>query len=654
MKYKCKLFISILITALLLGIQHPATRCAAVTGQDANIEKIDDYLMSVKGKVPSPGFSVVVVQNDKIVFTKGYGVEIAGTNNPMTENTSTAIGSFTKSFTALAMMQLVEKGAVKLDDPVQKYLPWFKTANEELSKKITIRMVLGNSSGLPSRDLFNQSVNRLDYDMEKIVRGLSSCILSGNPGQSFEYSNEGFDVAGVIIEKVSGMKYEDYIQKNILDPLEMSKSTTDYRKFEELKVLYGHIFDNEKAIPAKKSTTLSYLAAGSEMRCSAENIGHYLIALMNDGIYNGNKIISQKSIDEMWKPAISFPGFSKDLGFDGKDWYYGMGWMSADISGRNLIFHGGSTTTMTSFTAIDKENKLAVSILSNGGALDSYRFSINETVVLNILDIMEERPLSNIGIPTKKDPSVTDFRLPDDLKNQYIGEYVSKGGEAKAVIYMDENGKMLFQLDGASYSQYCEVVFTNKSQVYLKNLSGGLSAAFKLTASGEVTGLESPTLYGSFLKVKENKSTEFTKFSSADGRVSFKLPNDCSVEWNSDSFEVTSTEFSGMRISGKFADKSFARMTSIIEKELKNEGIFSEGEELDDTIYGNMWKEKSVVTLNKGIKQHKYIVFTQLEDGSVFYMILSCDYGNLPNTLRNVFMPIVNNLVIKQSLEDSN
>jgi CubicO group peptidase (beta-lactamase class C family) len=106
MKSKARLLICIFVSTLLLGIQNPAASNAAAAGPDINVQRVDAYLAEVKSKVPSPGFSVVVVQNDKIVFAKGYGVEIAGTDNPMTENTSTAIGSFTKSFTALAVMQI--------------------------------------------------------------------------------------------------------------------------------------------------------------------------------------------------------------------------------------------------------------------------------------------------------------------------------------------------------------------------------------------------------------------------------------------------------------------------------------------------------------------------------------------------------------------
>ena len=111
----------------------------------ARADDLDKYLENLYGSHIIPGFSVVVVMEDQVIFNKGYGLETIDGNKPMTSNTSTAIGSLAKSFTALAMMQLVEEGKVKLDDPVVKHLPWFRTANKTVSDQITIRMLLNNT-----------------------------------------------------------------------------------------------------------------------------------------------------------------------------------------------------------------------------------------------------------------------------------------------------------------------------------------------------------------------------------------------------------------------------------------------------------------------------------------------------------------------------
>src|ERR1700730_2482910 len=109
---------------------------------------VDSYLQGIHKIHIIPGFSVVVVKDNKVIFSKGYGIEKKGANKSFTPATVIAVGSLTKSFTALAVMKLVEKGKLSLDAPVIKYLPWFHTANKEQSDKITIRMLINNTSGL--------------------------------------------------------------------------------------------------------------------------------------------------------------------------------------------------------------------------------------------------------------------------------------------------------------------------------------------------------------------------------------------------------------------------------------------------------------------------------------------------------------------------
>ena len=163
---------------------------ASLNGQE---NRIDDYLTTLYKTHVIPGFSVVVVKNDQISFVKGYGVEYAGGNKAMTSQTSTAIGSLTKSITALAIMQLVEKGKIELDAQVIKYLPWFHTANKEMSDKITVRMLLNNTSGLVAPTIRNKDIS--EKASEYLVRSMESVYLTLEPGSRYEYSNDGFKKA---------------------------------------------------------------------------------------------------------------------------------------------------------------------------------------------------------------------------------------------------------------------------------------------------------------------------------------------------------------------------------------------------------------------------------------------------------------------------
>jgi len=201
---------------------------------------IDRYLEKVAANHVLPGFSVIVVKDGSVNYVKGFGVENISTKKPFTKSTVVPIGSLTKSFTALAILQLAEKGKLQLDAPVINYLPWFRTSNKPMSDKITIRMLINNTSGL------YPGTNTLSFDLsekaiESFVENLRGTFLTREPGTTYEYSNTGFAVAGLIISRVSGKSYSEYLHENIFKPLGMSSASTDPRELLALKIGRAHV-----------------------------------------------------------------------------------------------------------------------------------------------------------------------------------------------------------------------------------------------------------------------------------------------------------------------------------------------------------------------------------------------------------------------------
>ena len=222
----------------LLALFAPTPAAAA---DSARLARVDAYLRAFFEKSPVPGMSVVVVEGDQVVLARGYGVEQAGQPRSMTASSSVGIGSLGKSFTALAVMQLVEQGVVQLDDPLVKHVPWFRTADADASQRITLRMLLSNSSGLPSQDadLLND-VDTSDQALERGVRALQRYQLRRTPGESFEYSNEGWDALAVLLQEKTGQPYGQLIDQRILQPLGMNRSTARIDRLPALTALDGH------------------------------------------------------------------------------------------------------------------------------------------------------------------------------------------------------------------------------------------------------------------------------------------------------------------------------------------------------------------------------------------------------------------------------
>jgi CubicO group peptidase (beta-lactamase class C family) len=188
-----------------------------------------------QGKLP--GVSLVIVQDGQVVYTKGYGFANIEKQIPMTERTPVAVASQAKGMTALAVMQLVEQGKVNLDAPITTYLPWFKV-NDPRGPAITVRQVLTHTAGLPT-DLVLDG-NRDPDALEQRVHQLANVKLNRDPGTAYEYATDGYAIAGLIVQTVSGMPFKDYMAQNIFAPLAMQDATFDPDEAEQHGLAQGY------------------------------------------------------------------------------------------------------------------------------------------------------------------------------------------------------------------------------------------------------------------------------------------------------------------------------------------------------------------------------------------------------------------------------
>lgn len=217
--------------------------CAHIWAQ-VSVDKIDfsaiDQYINAKMRIPRiPGLALAIVKGDQIIYLKGYG-EADSYGRRVTPQTPFIIGSVTKSFTALAVMQLVEAGKVELNAPVQQYIPWFRVTDSLTSAKITVRQLLLQTSGLPMLREPQLWDELDDGALERTVRFLKTAKLNFQPGQSFGYSNANYETLGLIIQTVSGQSYEEYIQKHIFDRLEMQNSFLSQEKAVEHGMATGY------------------------------------------------------------------------------------------------------------------------------------------------------------------------------------------------------------------------------------------------------------------------------------------------------------------------------------------------------------------------------------------------------------------------------
>jgi CubicO group peptidase (beta-lactamase class C family) len=287
------------------------------------LETIDAYIEEQMGHLHIPGLSLAIVEGDRIAHLRGFGRAHPNGVAP-DHRTPFFIGSLTKSFTALAVMQLVEAGKVDLDAPVQRYLPWFRVSDPQASTQITVRHLLYQTSGIPgSRGLAD--LGNLDGRpgaTERQVRALAGVKLNHPVGSKFEYNNTNYNILGLIIESVSGESYAAYIQKHIFSPLEMGHSYHSKVDAQQNGLATGHRYWFGFPIPTTNLITpLASLPSGQLISC-AEDMAHYLIANLNDGSYRGTQILSAAGMADLHRGVAEIREMGLSIG------HYGMGWWS--------------------------------------------------------------------------------------------------------------------------------------------------------------------------------------------------------------------------------------------------------------------------------------------------------------------------------------
>ena len=329
--------------------------------QPVDIAAIDAYIINHMEENQIPGLALSIVHNDEIVYTQGYGV--AGPDEtPITPQTPFVLGSTSKSFTALAVMQLIEAGDIELDAPVQTYLPWFTMADSEEARLITVRHLLTHSSGLSGpvsdKDLVNPDVS--EDALETHIRELADYGLARPAGESYEYNNVNYDILGLIVQTVSGGSFGEYIEKYVYSPLEMTNSYASKEEADANGLAVGHTyFFGYPRVSANAPYSRRKLPSGF-LIASAEDLGHYLIAQLNGGRYEEAQVLSPENVALMQQPSVET--FDKGVS-------YAFGWRTKLVEGEPHVWHGGDTFSSHSNIVFSPTRGWGVAIVMNVAGL---------------------------------------------------------------------------------------------------------------------------------------------------------------------------------------------------------------------------------------------------------------------------------------------
>lgn len=338
-----KLNIAFLMAISLLSLWSQPLSAQAADSFDTT--EVDEFVTNYLDRNGLPGASIVVVKNGEIEYEKGYGHDSDG--KPITEKSLMRIGSASKSFTAFAVLQLVDEGKIKLDAPVVNYLPKFKLDDPKWNQ-VTIRQLLSHTSGILSPII----VSPADTLKEGVER-IKDWKLQSQPGEKHTYSNANYWVLTFLVEKVSGIKFSDYLKQKVFSPLEMDHSFTVVNSGDSVQGLpKGYVTAYGTAIPWTELEQMLMGAGG--VVTTASDMGKWLSMHTNEGKSElGEQLLSKELLEESYSPQ---PGSET----------YGLGW---SLSSPNVkparISHSGALTTYQTQQDIVPSSGYAVAVLLN-------------------------------------------------------------------------------------------------------------------------------------------------------------------------------------------------------------------------------------------------------------------------------------------------
>ncbi|MBT9152458.1 MAG: putative penicillin-binding protein PbpX [Firmicutes bacterium] len=383
--------------------------------------KLEEFTFTKMSETKLPGLSMAIIKGDEVVWTRAFGYRDLERGLAATPHTLYGIGSVTKSFTALAIMQLAEQGKLSYDDYLEDYAPINVRPQGE---RIRLSHLMNHSSGIPALAYAEAVIRGVTGAGENWLPIASSADLFtfmsdaqdwtlARPGERWFYLNEGYALLGYVIEKCSGMPYEEYILRHVLAPLGMERSF--FRK-EQVE------YDQDAAVPyivaengERKASNYSYggLSADGALISSVLDLAPYVSMYLGQGEYHGRRVLSSELISLMATPQCALPQQSP-FGQGG----YGFGLsVLPDFLGCKLVGHGGSVLVSTAYIGFIPEAKLGIAILANGSGY----------------------PLSQLGmyglaLMLGKDPDELPFVRQEKALNELIGTYETYRGTMKISV----------------------------------------------------------------------------------------------------------------------------------------------------------------------------------------------------------------------------
>jgi CubicO group peptidase (beta-lactamase class C family) len=422
-----------------------------------------------------PGVALAVLRKGKVIHLKGYGLANVEHQVPVKPATIFQSGSMGKQFTAAAVMLLVQEHKLSLDDKISNYIPDVPAT----WKDISIRNLLTHTSGLgdypPEIDL------RRDYTEDELLASFKKAPLDFEPGSSWNYSNSGYVILGILIRRITGKFYGDFITERIFQPLQMktarliSEADIVPNRAAGYRLVKGELKNQDWVSPSTNST------ADGSLYFSILDLAQWDAALYTD------KPLTQASRNQIWTPARLRDGTTKD---------YGFGWHLGKFHGRRLAFHGGAWQGFKTFIIRFLDTELTIIFLANSWETRDFKFARTlASAFYPAFDLPEVKTIADL------DPKTTSVvrRALLQLASRKLDEQLFTP-ECRAAMLGDEGKRIAQSLNAFSLpvaiihsSELIEQKTENQRRVYrylLTDIGGSLTVTVELTADTRIDAIK--------------------------------------------------------------------------------------------------------------------------------------------------------------------
>jgi CubicO group peptidase (beta-lactamase class C family) len=321
------------------------------------LEGFDASVIRAMRDLQAPGVAVGAIVDGRVILAKGYGVRELGQSATVTPDTIFAVGSMTKSFTAVTVAAMVDEGKLNWDRPVREYLPWFRMYDPVATELITPRDLLTHRSGMPGHNFIRFST---PLDRAELVRRIRYLEPSHTFREVYQYNNLMYVTAGFLAGEVAGKSWEDLVEQRIFTPLGMTSSTVRVADTQKRKDFAKPHLSRNGAVTSTEFYDYQKFGVGPNgaVNSTVNDLLKYLQFHLDNGKANGRQLISATQMQQLHRPVtVTASG----------DGAYALGWTAQHHRGHAVLQHGGAITGFTSMMVLIPETKTGVIVLNNLG-----------------------------------------------------------------------------------------------------------------------------------------------------------------------------------------------------------------------------------------------------------------------------------------------